>query len=86
MRVGPLRRLSAKELIKPEKTLMLVTTEGKIRKGLKRMGSLDSITNSMDVNLSKLGDSGGQGSLGCCCPRGLRVRHNLAADSETNNF
>ena len=25
-----------KELIKPEKTLMLVTTEGKIRKGLRR--------------------------------------------------
>ena len=32
---------------------------------------LDGITDSMDMRLSKLlGDSEGQGSLGCCSPRG----------------
>ena len=29
---------------------------------------LDGITNSMDMSLSKLGDSEGQGSLVCCSP------------------
>ena len=36
-----------------EKTLMLGKTEGR-RKGLQRMGWLDSITDSMDMSLSKL--------------------------------
>ena len=36
-----------------EKTLMLGKIEGKRRRGWKRMNWLDSITNSMDVNLSK---------------------------------
>ena len=37
-----------------EKTLMLGTIEGKRRRGWKRMSLLDSITNSMDMSLSKL--------------------------------
>ena len=37
-----------------EKTLMLGKTEGKRRKRWQRMRGLDSITNSMDMNLSKL--------------------------------
>jgi len=37
-----------------EKTLMLVKIEGKSRRGQQRMRRLDSITNSMDMNLSKL--------------------------------
>ena len=37
-----------------EKTLMLGKIEGKRRRGQQRMSRLDSITNSMDMNLSKL--------------------------------
>ena len=37
-----------------EKTLMLGKIEGKKRRGQQRMRWLDSITNLMDMNLSKL--------------------------------
>ena len=37
-----------------EKTLMLGKIEGKTRRGQQRMRQLDSITNSMDISLSKL--------------------------------
>ena len=37
-----------------EKTLMLVKIEGKRRRGGQRMRWLDSISDSMDMNLSKL--------------------------------
>ena len=37
-----------------EKTLMLVKIEGKRRKGRLRMRWLDSVTDSMDMNFSKL--------------------------------
>ena len=37
-----------------EKTLMLGKTEGRRRRGQQRMGWLDGITDSMDINVSKL--------------------------------
>ena len=37
-----------------EKTLMLGKTEGRRRRGWQRIGCLDSITDSMDMSLSKL--------------------------------
>ena len=55
-----------------EKTLMLGKTEGKRRRGQKKMRWLDGITNSLDMNLSKLQESEGQRSLVCSNPWGHR--------------
>ena len=61
-----------------EKTLMLGKTEGKSRRGLQRMRWLDSITDSTDMNLSKLlkiVDRGAFVFMGS-----QRVRHNRVAE------
>ena len=55
-----------------EKTLMVGNTEGKRRKGQPRMTWLDSTTDSMDMNLSKLQETGEDRSLACCSPWGRK--------------
>ena len=66
-----------------EKTLMLGKTEGRRRRGQQRMRWLKGITESMDINLGKLGEGEGQGSLACCSPWGLRrVGHKLATEQQ----
>ena len=51
---------------------MLGKIEGKRRRGKQRLRWSDSITNSMDMNLIKLGDSGGQRNLAGYSPWGQK--------------
>ena len=55
-----------------EKTLMLGKTEGKRRREPQRMRRLDGITDSVDMNLSKLQEIVEGGSLVCCSPWGRK--------------
>ena len=55
-----------------EKIPMLGKTEGKRRRGQQRMRWLDSVTDSTDMNLSRLRDSGEPRSLGCYSPCGCK--------------
>ena len=53
-----------------EKTLIQGKIEGGRRGGQQRMRRLDSITESMDMSLSKLRELEVQGGLVCCSPWG----------------
>ena len=58
-----------------EKNLMLEKLEGRKRRGQQRMRRLDGITDTMDMSLSTLWETVKDGSLLCCSPWSLRLRH-----------
>ena len=65
-----------------EKTLVLGKTEGKRRWGQQRMRCLESITDSMGMNLSELGDGAGQRSLVCMFMESQRVGQDLGNEQQ----
>ena len=69
-----------------EKTMMLGKIEGWRRRGQQRIRWLDDITDSMDMNLSKLmGDSEGQGTLACCSLWGSEESNTTECLNNNNN-
>ena len=61
---------------------MLGKIEGK-RRGWQRMGELDSITDSMDMNLSKLGETlEDRGACGLQSMGSERIGHDLVTEQQ----
>ena len=62
-----------------EKSLILGKIEGRRRRGQQRMRRLDSIADSKDMSLSKLGDGEGQGSW-CAAVQGVTKSQTRLSD------
>ena len=70
-----------------EKTLMLGKIEGKGRRGQQRMRWLDSVTDSMNMNLSKLQETEKDKEPGVLQSVGLqRAGHNLVTEQQQHLF
>ena len=66
-----------------EKTLMMGKTEGKRRRGRPRMRWLDSITDVMKMNLSKLWETVGDRKAWRATVHGVtRIRHDLTNEQQ----
>ena len=66
-----------------KKTLMLGKTEGKRRRGRQRTRWLNSVTESMDMNLSKLWEIvNDREAWGAAVHGGLRVAHDLVTEQQ----
>ena len=63
---------------------MLGKIEGKRRRGQQKMRWLDSITNSMGMNLSTLQEIVKDSEASCAAVQ--RVRHHLATEQQQNSF
>ena len=66
-----------------KKTLMLGTISGWKRRGQQRMRWLGGITHSMDMSMSKLGDTEGWGNPVDCSPRGRKQSDNAVTEQRT---
>ena len=63
-----------------EKTLMLGKIEGKRRRRMQKMRWLESITDSMDMNLSKVQETVEDRGAWCAAFHAVAVRNNLATE------
>ena len=66
-----------------EKPLMLGKMEGKKRRGKQRMRWLDSITDSMNMNMSKIWEIVEGRGAWWAAVHGIRVRHDLATEQQS---